>query len=298
MIHRIFSDLPTFKSLQFHRGLNLLLADKSPGATDRQTRNGAGKSSLLELIHFLLGANVQRTIFQLEPLKHALFSMEFDLRGSRIVVSRSGAAASRVHLGGVPVEWSFPEEISNEGWKALLGGAVFGLPPPEAGKNGPSFRELVAYFARRQGGGGFISPSQSFTQQQTGARQIAITYLLGLDWSIPQEWQRVRDQEGRLKELKKAAGEGTLGPIIGSAAALRTQLAVAEERVRKLKAELSSFRVHEQYHSLEKEASQLTRELNDLANENALDWQRSDELRAAVIAEAPPAPPDLGGWKK
>jgi uncharacterized protein YydD (DUF2326 family) len=293
MIHRIFSDLPSFKALQFHQGLNVLLADKSPGATDRQTRNGAGKTSLVELIHFLLGASLQRSIFHVEPLKSASFGMEFDLRGSRLGVHRSGLSAARIHVEGVPVEWGLPKELSNEGWKAVLGGAIFGLPPPESVKEAPSFRDLFRYFARRQREGGFFSPAQSFTRQQTGPRQVAITYLLGLDWSIPQEWQRVRDQEGRLKELKKAAGEGTLGPIIGSAAALRTQLAVAEARARKLKAELASFRVHEQYHELEAEASRLTRQLNELADENALDRQRSEELGAAVVAEAPPPPPDL-----
>ena len=44
MIHGFSSDLPTFKSLTFRPGLNILLADKSAGATDRQSRNGAGPS--------------------------------------------------------------------------------------------------------------------------------------------------------------------------------------------------------------------------------------------------------------
>ena len=57
MIHRIYSTLPTFKHLVFKPGMNLLLAEKSPGATDRQTRNRAGKTSLIELIHFLMGGN-------------------------------------------------------------------------------------------------------------------------------------------------------------------------------------------------------------------------------------------------
>ena len=37
-------------------GHNLLLADKSPGASQLQTRNGAGKTSLIEVIHFLAGS--------------------------------------------------------------------------------------------------------------------------------------------------------------------------------------------------------------------------------------------------
>lgn len=44
MIHSLSSDLPSFKRLTLSPGLNILLAEKSAGATDRQTRNGAGKT--------------------------------------------------------------------------------------------------------------------------------------------------------------------------------------------------------------------------------------------------------------
>ena len=60
MIYNVTSDLASFKSLKLRSGLNVLLADKSVGATDRQSRNGAGKTSLIELIHFVLGANAEK----------------------------------------------------------------------------------------------------------------------------------------------------------------------------------------------------------------------------------------------
>jgi len=47
MIHSITSDLDGFKSLSFGPGLNILLAEKSIDASDRQSRNGAGKTSFV-----------------------------------------------------------------------------------------------------------------------------------------------------------------------------------------------------------------------------------------------------------
>lgn len=101
MIHRIFSTLPTFKNLEFHSGLNILLAQKEAGATEKQTRNRAGKSSLIEIIHFLAGANVEKdSIFRSETLKNESFSMTFDLGGELVTARRSGKEADKLHIEG------------------------------------------------------------------------------------------------------------------------------------------------------------------------------------------------------
>src|SRR5260370_36765781 len=113
MIHSINSNMPSFKNIQFHQGLNLILAEKSPGATERQTRNGAGKSSLTELIHFLLGANVDKSsLFATEALKPYFFRMEFDLGQAQRQVERTGKVPNKVILQGVHTE-DWPTESSN-----------------------------------------------------------------------------------------------------------------------------------------------------------------------------------------
>ena len=52
MIRSVGADRESFKTLTFGPGLNVILADKSRGASDRQSRNGAGKTSFVELVHF------------------------------------------------------------------------------------------------------------------------------------------------------------------------------------------------------------------------------------------------------
>jgi uncharacterized protein YydD (DUF2326 family) len=308
VIHRIYSNLPTFKELHFHQGLNVILADKSPGATEKQTRNGAGKSSLIELIHFLMGANLDSSsLWKTGALSQYSFGMEFDLGQARTQVERSGDTSSKVFIQEAnPENWPIKPIgdrslgallISNTNWRVVLGGLMFSLMEDDesvqASKFGPTFRSLFAYFARRQSAGGFISPIKQSIQQQTWDQQVAISYLLGLDWTIPQQWQYVHEKEKTLKELKKAAAGGVFSDFIGNSAELRTRLTLSEERSRQLKEQISKFQVLPEYHSLEKEASQLTHDLGTLADENTIDRQLLDELQQALNCEIDSSVHDL-----
>ena len=100
------SYLPSFKSLTFRPGLNILLAEKSAGATDRQSRNGAGKTSLVELIHFLFGAKPDKgSIFQSDALASWSFEGRVDIGSEVVDVARSGAKPSRIRLQGDASDW-------------------------------------------------------------------------------------------------------------------------------------------------------------------------------------------------
>jgi len=141
----------------------------------------------------------------------------------------------------------------------------------EEGGMEPSFRSMFAYFVRRQASNAFTEPFKQAVMQGTGDYQLALSYLLGLDWQIAREWQGVREREKTLDELKKAAGAGAFGSIIGTAADLRTQHTIADARVKRLKEDLAAFHVLPEYRELEKQADQLRAKLADLSNQSALD---------------------------
>ena len=70
-------------------------------------------------------------------------------------------------------------------------------------------------------------PERQAEQQQRGDWQVNLSYLLGLDWQIPFEFQKVRGRERTLEELKKAAKGGAFGELMGTVAELRPQVTVA-----------------------------------------------------------------------
>jgi uncharacterized protein YydD (DUF2326 family) len=300
VIHRLYSDLPSFKELRFSEGLNILLAEKSEGATERHTRNRAGKSSMVEMVHFLLGSNALKdSLFRTPSIANYLFGMEFDLAAARTFVQRLGAKASPLAVEGDFSAWPVKPRlrdgrywISSTNWRLVLGALMFGLEDyPESWT--PTFRSMISYFARRERRGGMHVPVKQSEKQATADQQVNLSYLLGLDWTIPLKWQQVRDREKNLAELKKSLKDGSFGQVIDKASTLKTQVLVAEDAVDRLKKQVAAFTVVEEYHDLEQEASRITTDLAALADENTLDHRYISDLERAMEEETPPSPPDL-----
>ena len=308
MIHRVHSDLDSFRELRLRPGLNVVLADKSEAATDKQTRNGAGKTSLIELIHFALGGMADKdSIFRSEALAPWRFEVELDVVGQRVSVERSGADHLRVNLAaddmGRFAMQSTQEDIGagltirNSQWQELLSERVFRVPNSsnaERDKFGPTFRSLFPYFVRRQDSGGFTSHIAQSSKQAPWNQQVAISFLLGLDWSVSQRFQALREQEKTIKELKRVSKRGSLPGFRGSAASLRTKVTLAAAKAEQLKQQLDSFNVVPEYQSIESEASALTQKMNRLGDENTADRQRLDQMRSALEDERNPRLSDLG----
>ena len=303
MIHHLASDLPSFKTLTFESGLNVLLADKSEGASDRQSRNGAGKTSFVELLHFLFGSDVRpNSIFRSEALRDSIFNALVDVGSAPVSVARRGARPSSIELlqcdhlsldAGLALA-SNSDVVANEEWKRVLGHRWFSL--PRNGDNhrfGPSFRSLFSRFARRHAGGGFENPTQHTAMQQTWDQQVSTSYLLGLDWRIGSRFQELREQEKSLRVLRNAIRAGDLGRYLGRAPELRTQLTLADSKVEQLRAQLDAFEVVPQYADLEQEASRLTDEIARMSEQNVADQTLIQELRSALDVEEPPAVDDL-----
>lgn len=79
MLHRLGASDPRFKIASFTAGLNLIVAEKTKSSLDTDSRNSAGKSSLIELIHFLPGARVdKRSLVATKELRDTSFRLDMD----------------------------------------------------------------------------------------------------------------------------------------------------------------------------------------------------------------------------
>lgn len=302
MLHlrSLTSSDPRFKTVSFRAGLNVVLADREERSSDTDTRNGAGKTSIVELLHFLLAGDWSRTR---EPqLRGTTFSLDFDLAGARVVVERTGQRPGRVRFRQIrdtslwPVQ---PERdgdggvsLSVEDWGAVLGALVFGLKLPTQGEQyRPSFRNLFSYFVRRARDGGYLDPQSIHRHQALWDKQVCISFLLGLDWTIPQAMEGIRAKSRLRQQIRKMMAEDDgleLREVLPNSAELRTRLTLAESKLSALRTSVASFRVAAQYHDFETEVDKATSELASLADANTVDRQQVTELEQSLALEAPP----------
>lgn len=51
-----------FKTIQFRRGFNIIIADRDQDSSDKHSTNGLGKTLLLEIVNYCLGGKPSKTL--------------------------------------------------------------------------------------------------------------------------------------------------------------------------------------------------------------------------------------------
>lgn len=137
-IKRVHANKSSFREVRLHDGLNIILAERSAGSTERDSRNGVGKSTLVEIIHFCLGSSVtqKNVIYQLRDSDWA-FSLDLEIGSDSVTVTRSLEAHTAVTLTGdtrifaelssARTSLSGAVELPLKAWKDLLGAICFGI---------------------------------------------------------------------------------------------------------------------------------------------------------------------------
>ena len=299
MIHGIGSSIETFRTLAFSPGLNVLLADQHTSSSSKDSRNSLGKSSVVEIVHFLLGGQMSGgSVFKADALKNASFWGEFTFGGARLRVERRVNDRDKVFVRFasepiVPLRAEgdlLAPHVSIKDWTAWLGHVCFKLPLTIEGtifeKGGPTFRSLFGYFARRRGDNGFNSPSKFASAIPDAEGHFALSYLFGLDWTI------ARDFERRKLARKDLQAESRLAtardPKLGTLAAATAELVLAEQRAERIRTELEGFEVEAHYDDLVEEAAAAKRAADRLSRSAIEVRNVIDHIEASLAAETAP----------
>jgi uncharacterized protein YydD (DUF2326 family) len=206
MIHKITSSLQSFKTVTFSAGFNVILADRTKESTKKDTRNGLGKSTLVDIIHFCLGSRFTKSSSRLaHPALHGIsFTLELELFGNKFEVTRRTDDATFVTIVGELKNLPLPHHSSDSSqrlpiveWNRFLGQYWFAMPVDSPRKFCPTFRSSISYFIRF-GKDAFGDPFRHFRLQPVWDIQVNNAFFAR---SCLGRRQRLATTEGKEKGI-------------------------------------------------------------------------------------------------
>lgn len=293
MIRAVRCDKPSFKTVEFKNGLNVILADRTSESSEKDSRNGLGKTTLIEIINFCLGSSFKKgNPLKQKELENWTFSLDLTLMGKEVTISRNTSNHLKIFVEGDYSSWPIKPERNQEGhylkvsdWNAILGDIMFGLSLETIQRDySPTFRSLISYHIRSSKGA-FLTPFKQYSQQQEWDIQVNNAYLLGLNWEYASQFQLLKDHKKTLDGLKKAAKQGLLSGYMGTLGELEAEQIGIKEKIVKYKTDLASFKVHPQYLCIEKEANSLTQKIHKIVNKKITNAQLLTAYEKSISEE-------------
>lgn len=290
MIRGVASSLSTFKGVEFSAGFNIILADRTRESTKKDTRNGLGKSTLIDTIHFCLGGSLTKATNRLAhpKLSGYTFTIDLELENRKLTITRRTDDPSQVLVTGDLQFLPLPEARGRDAmrmgvadWSRFLGQFWFGIPADSPRKYVPTFRSVVSYFIRSNKDA-YSEPFRHFRLQASWDIQVNNAFLLGLNWEDASDWQVLKDKRKAISSLQEAAKGGVLGTVLGSRGQLEAERIRLLDLVKRTSEDLSKFKILSQYRELEREADELSQQIQSLSNENAVDSQALEMYQASV----------------
>ncbi|GAA0222380.1 hypothetical protein GCM10009527_018380 [Actinomadura nitritigenes] len=275
MLRNLTSDLEEFKAASFGYGLNIVLAERTKKAASQDSRNAVGKTSLIRVLDFLLGADARPDhVLRRPELENSTFWLKFDLGSAAATAGRSGANPAFVYQGDT--KWRLNQ------WRQELGRKLFGL----QGYDGePSYRSLISFYLRDVANGAFSSPVETHKKQAALATQPALAWLFGLDTGLVGKIKEISAAERNLRDLRKATRDPILGMTLGRARDLDAEIRTLRIEEEALSEQLSSFKVVERYSEYRAQADQLSRQIRTLNDRLVLSERRLADIDQAINQE-------------
>lgn len=136
-LHELGSSDSRFKRLKFHDGMNILLADKTTESNSGDSRNGAGKTSFIRIVRYILGGGIGDTLKAETLSGHSFWAeLDFGKMTEPLRVERPVSPRTRIYIDGAAT--------SVDDWKRKLS-TILGI-PDSARK--PTVSQLFAQLVR------------------------------------------------------------------------------------------------------------------------------------------------------
>lgn len=283
MINKIWSDLPTFRTVEFSEGMNIVLADTNADSEETESTNGLGKSTLLRIIHFCFGSDLARDKTLSHPDLHGVtFSLSFCSDDLEFIVHRSTSSPKVVSVTsdfvtGLPIEIERSGNlavVTVDDWRSALSARFLpeGRLPDEHMKFSPNFRD-ISYYLIRLGKEAFAEPQTAFRGQSGLSRRVDTSFLLGLNWPLQRQLHSLQETRKSVTAALRAVADVAQSDNERSIGDLEADRVLLEKALLIREKEISEFNLRDDYSDLEKQLQGVDLKIHRLINDNYADGQ-------------------------
>jgi uncharacterized protein YydD (DUF2326 family) len=270
----------SFHPVVFNKtGLSFIVAkQKKPGSSeDGKTYNGVGKSLLVRIINFCLGAKEDGYKEFCEKLPGWEFSLEFRVNVQNFISVRKTAEANKIYLN--------EEELSIHKFNKKMESTNFSIPEDIAHL---SFRSLLPFFLRpsKESYVDCMKPSKTGKDYQV---LLYNAFLMGLDINLAQKKYNLKKEQDRIQKAAGVFKNDSLlyGFTIGHRD-VNLEIENIDDQLKKIDEDLRIFKLAEDYHEIQHEADNTENMLYELNNEMMLIQSNIDNIEKSMAIKASP----------
>lgn len=271
---KIYANKKSFRIIEFEQNKpNFILAKQEKSGTSDfgKTYNGVGKSLLIKIIHYCLGASSKSYKNFCEKLPDWEFSLEFMINDVLYTTTRSTKKPNIIDVNN--------ESMRIDEFNKRMRGLCFTIPEDSAFL---SFRSLLPFFLRPQK----ASYADCKKPGKTGSEYQDLLYnsfLIGLDITLAKKKYLLKKDQDNIKVLEKNfKNDSFLKNFFTGNKDVALTLIDLDEKIQELQFNMENFQIANDYYDIKKEADVTEQSLFDIKNEILLLSLSIDDIEESL----------------
>ena len=284
----IGSSDPRFKTMRFHEGMNIVLAERSEDSSGKQSRNGAGKSSLVLLMRYLLGGErLDGKLADIKELKdfsyYADVTLREGLQTERIYRSLDG----EIYIPGPDDSAGFSMITSAERnwWFNRIARESYSL---DSHDGIPDLENLIAQVFRIHFDATKVAANESNWKGTT-----RLGYFMGFSPESIKQSRQIAEITSQKKAVSHVMRTGAMGESVRNPIVIEAEILDVRHQRDRLAEHLHNFKVDEQYAEHLERANELTRTIRDLSDMILVDEERIRAIKKSMEVENQASDPEM-----
>lgn len=259
---KLSSNISSFRTVEFNpKGITFIIGKHNEPITKNtnDTYNGVGKSLVIHIIHFCLGAKTKHYKSFVEKLPEWSFTLEFEINSEMFCAQRSTKNPDKILLNG--------EEQSIFKFSKKMESLLFQIPDSIKFL---TFRSLLPFFIRSNKAS-YVTFDEPVKVGAPYQKELYNGFLLGLDTNLIQGKYLIKKEQKRITDLTKNIKNDTLlKEFFSNDKDVSLRLIDLKEEITKLNGDIKKFEVASDYYEVKQEANTIKLKLEQSKNEVVL----------------------------